>query len=137
MTNKKVFLIIALVLVLAVSISGIVISVVYNSVLKPTDFDSVPGLIIDDETAGFKHAYKDLNENEKKVYSVIMQSIYNQPDNIEIPELTDGDLLTVFQAISYDNPDLFNLGLNCKIYTEGYKTYFETDYSFVSYTQHN
>lgn len=112
----------------SVVVSGIVINAVYNSLLKPADFvftEPASG----DGTGYYRHAYADLNENEKKVYSVVLQNIYTQPERIEIPELSDADLTVVFAALSYDNPDLFNLGVNCKVYTEGYKTYFETDYS--------
>jgi hypothetical protein len=130
MSNKKVLAILAIVVVFAVVVGGMIISGIYNSILKPADFDDVPVLLINDtENGKFRHAYEDLNDNEKKVYSVIMQSIHTQPERIEIPALEDGDLSTIFSAISFDNPELFNLGLNCKIYTEGYKTYFEVDYT--------
>ncbi len=130
MSNKKVLVIVAVVLVFAVLVGGMVISAIYNSFLKPADFDDVPDVLVNDVAAGkFRHAYEDLNENEKKMYSVIIQNIHTQPERIEIPALEDGDLSTVFSAISYDNPELFNLGQNCKIYTEGYKTYFEADYT--------
>lgn len=127
-SKKRVFVvIIALVVVFGVAFSGIVISAIYNTILKPTEFNIV--IPASGEGTGYyRHAYNELNENEKQIYSVILQNIYTQPERIEIPQLTDGNLTTVFEALSYDNPDLFNLGLNCKVYTEGYKTYFETDY---------
>ena len=131
MTNtkakKKFAVIIALILVVGLFISGIVVTAVYNMFLKPSEFTFVAP-ISGDNTGYYRHAYEDLTENEKNIYSVILQSIYTQPERIEIPALTDGNLSNIFEAISVDNPDLFNLGINCKIYTEGYKTYFETDY---------
>lgn len=136
-SKKGVFAaIIAVVVVFAVVISGILVSAIYNSFLKPTEFNFVLPAS-GDGTGYYRHAYEELTENEKNVYSVILQSIYTQPERIEIPELTDGDLTSVFEALSYDNPDLFSLGLNCKIYTEGYKTYFETDYTldYADYSQ--
>ena len=135
-SKKGVFAaIIAVVVVFAVVVSGIVVTALYNSFLKPTEFQFVAP-VSGDGTGYYRHAYNELTDSEKNVYSVILQSIYTQPERIEIPQLGDGNLTTVFEALSYDNPDLFHLGLNCKVYTEGYKTYFETDYilDYADYT---
>ncbi len=119
--------IIALVVVFSIVVSGLVVVFLYGAFLKPTNFNYV--IPASGEGTGYyRHCYFELNESEQKLYSVVMQSIYTQPERIEVPELGDGDLTKVFKAISHDNPDLFNLGLNCSVYTEGLKTYFETDY---------
>jgi hypothetical protein len=55
--------------------------------------------------------------------------VYSQPDRIEIPDLENGDLQKIFTALSYDNPDLFNMGLNCEVYTENSKLYFTVEYT--------
>ena len=121
-SKKGVFAaIIAVVVVFAVVVSGIVVTALYNSFLKPTDFQFAAP-VSGDGTGYYRHAYNELTDSEKNVYSVILQSIYTQPERIEIPQLGDGNLTTVFEALSYDNPDLFNLGLNCKVYTERQKT---------------
>lgn len=127
--------IVALAVVFAVVFSGLVTAFLYGAFLKPADFEYVEPAS-GDGTGYYRHCYNELNENEKKVYSVILQNIYTQPERIEIPELKDWNLTKVFQAISHDNPDLFNLGLNCTVYTEGFKTFFETDYvmTYEDYT---
>ncbi len=128
--------IVALVVAFAVFVSGLVVVFLYNAVLKPSDFTNVAIPASGEGTGYYRHNYFELNENEQRLYSVIMQSIYTQPERIEVPELNGGDLTKVFRAVSHDNPDLFNLGLNCTIYTEGLKTYFESEYiiSYEDYT---
>ena len=123
----KIAAIIAGVLALAVVVTGFMLNFLFESMFKPTEFDYIAP-VSGDDTGYYRFCYDELNDNEKKVYSVIMQSIYTQPERIEIPDLGDGDLTKVFEAISYDNPDLFNLGLNCKVYSEGTKSYFESEY---------
>lgn len=127
--------IIALVVAFALVVSGLVVVFLYGAVFKPTEFNYIVPAS-GEGTGYYRHCYSELNENEQKVYSVILQSIYSQPERIEIPELGDGDLTKVFKALSHDNPDLFNLGLNCSVYTEGLKTYFETDY-VISYEDYS
>ena len=119
--------VVALVVAFAIFVSGLVVVFLYNAVLKPSNFNYVVPAS-GEGTGYYRHNYFELNESEQKLYSVIIQNIYTQPERIEVPELNDGDLTKVFKAISHDNPDLFNLGLNCSIYTEGLKTYFETEY---------
>lgn len=123
----KIIAVIAGVLVLAVVVTGLILNFLFETTLAPKDFEyNAPAS--GENTGYYRFCYNELNDNEKNVYSVIMQSIYTQPERIEIPDLGDGDLTKVFEAISYDNPDLFNLGLNCKVYSEGQKTYFESEY---------
>lgn len=118
---------VALVVVFSIIVSVIVVAVLYGAVLKPENFEYI--IPTSGEGTGYyRYCYYELNENEQKLYSVIMQSIYTQPERIEVPELVDGDLSKVFKALSLDNPDLFNLGLNCSLYSKGLKTYFEPEY---------
>ncbi len=128
MKKSKVVGLIAGVVALSLVVTGLIISVLYNVALKPSDFNNV--IPTSGEGTGyFRYCYNELNDNEKQVYGVILQSIYNQPKKIEIPELNNGELAKIFQALSLDNPDLFNLGLKSRIYKSGFKTYFEPEYS--------
>lgn len=88
-----------------------------------------------DGTGYYRHFYEELNSTEKTVYSIILEEIYSQPDKIQIPVMDDGDLEKIFHAISYDNPDLFNLGLTCKTTTTSTKCYFTVDYT-MSYNKY-
>lgn len=128
--------IVALVVAFAIFVSGLVVVFLYNAVLKPSDFNNISIPVSGEGTGYYRHNYFELNESEQRLYSVIMQSIYTQPERIEVPELNGGDLTKVFKAISHDNPDLFNLGLNCSLYTEGLKTYFESEY-IISYDDYS
>lgn len=128
--NKKKGRIIAVfagVVAFALFTSVLVSLAVYNVTMRPAEFEFVPPTS-GDGVGYYRHAYDDLNEDEKKVYSVILRQVYSQPERIEIPSLGNGNLENIFQALSFDNPDLFNLGTDCKVYAEGQKTYFETDY---------
>lgn len=128
MKKSKVAAMIAATVVFAIVVTSILVVVLYNAVLKPADFKNVIP-VSGDDTGYYRHCYEELNDNEKEVYGVILQSIYTQPERIEIPALANGELTKVFQALSNDNPDLFNLGLKCRTYTKGFKTYFEPEYS--------
>lgn len=135
-STGKIIGVIAGVLAFAVIATGVAMAFLLKPYFEPTDFDYTAP-VTGEGTGYYRYCYNELNDTEKKVYSVIMQSVHTQPERIEIPELGDGDLTKVFEAISYDNPDLFNLGLNCKVYTEGVKTYFEAEYTLSKeeYTQ--
>lgn len=95
----------------------------------PTDFSDYVVPLSGAGTGYYRHCYEELNSQEKIVYSVILEQLYLQPERVEVPDLADGDLQKVFNAISYDNPDLFNIGLNCELYKEGNKHYFSVEYS--------
>ena len=128
MKNKKLRLvaIVAAVIVLAVVVSMSLLTLLSN-VLKPADFTYIE-LPSGPDTGYYRYSYNELNQNERNIYNVIMQSIYSMPERIEVPPLEDGDLLKIFEAISYDNPDLFCLGLTSTLQREGQKVYFVPDY---------
>lgn len=125
--KSKFLTVLALSVVLALIVAGSVVFILYETKLKPADFTFTPP-VSGDGTGYYRHCYEELSENEKNVYSVILQSIYNTPERIEIPELSDGNLDNIFTAVSHDNPDLFSLGTSCSVYKEGYKTFFEPEY---------
>ncbi len=121
--------------VVALIIFASVFLAIYNIALKPADFQhNAPAS--GDGTGYYRHNYLELNENERYVYSVVLESIYNQPETIEIPRVSGVDWDTVFSAISHDNPDLFNIGLECHIYNKGYKTFFKPQYS-ITYEEYS
>lgn len=128
--KNKLFLIIVITILSAVLVSGSVIVAMVKTAMKPTEFNFVTPAS-GEGTGYYRYCYDELNENEKKVYSVILQNIYQMPEKIEIPPLGDGVLDKIFEALSYDNPDLFFLGTNCTVYEEGYKTYFEPVYTMT------
>lgn len=128
MKNKKVKLI--AIVVSVVILAGIVTVSLLNllsNLLKPADFTYIE-IPSGADTGYYRYSYNELNENEKNIYNVIMQSIYEMPERIEVPPLENGDLLKIFEAISYDNPDLFCLGLTSTLQREGQKIYFIPDY---------
>ncbi len=128
MKNKKVRLvaIVVAVVILAGVVSLSLLNILSN-VLKPADFSYIE-IPSGENTGYYRYSYNELNQNERNIYNVIMQSIYNMPERIEVPALEDGDLLKIFEAISYDNPDLFCLGLTSTLQREGQKIYFVPDY---------
>ncbi len=128
MKKGKLITIIIIVFIVGAVVCGSVVAGVYNAFLKPQSFNDYIIPVNGDDTGYYRHCYEELNDEEKKFYSIILSEIYTQPEKIEVPQLTNGDLQRVFRALLYDNPDLFNLGLKCKMYTSGYKTFFEIDY---------
>ncbi|MBR2876071.1 MAG: hypothetical protein IKC01_02935 [Clostridia bacterium] len=136
MKSKKlrIVAIVAAVIVLAGVVSFSLLNLLSN-VLKPQDFNyiDVPSGA---DTGYYRYAYNELNANERNVYNIVIQNIYGMPEKIEVPALEDGDLLKVFEAISYDNPDLFCLGLTSTMQREGQKVYFIPQY-IMTYDEYN
>lgn len=73
--------------------------------------------------------YKNLSDNEKIVYEVIMDEIDEMPRKIRVPDLSKESLKKVFDALHYDNPELFFLGDNCTIETSLSNCFFVPEYS--------
>lgn len=134
MKKSKIAVIIIAVVVASAVVIGSLLVGVYNGFLKPQSFNNYVIPSSGDNTGSYRYCYEELNENEKKLYSIILPQLYVQPERIEVPQLEEGDLNNVFKALSYDNPELFNLGLNCKMYSSGYKHFFETDYTIDNST---
>lgn len=80
-------------------------------------------------TGYYRHCYAELTEKEQKIYAVVLKNIYSCPKTIEIPSLDDCSLDAIFSALSYDNPDLFCLGLKSVVSSNGRKFSFEPEYS--------
>ena len=129
MKKSKVAAIIAAVVAIVIVVTGCLAVGVYNGFLKPADFNDYIVPVSGKGTGYYRHCYEELNENEKKLYSIVLPEIYKQTAKIEVPQLDDGSLTNVLKALSYDNPDMFNMGLNCKMYKSGYKHFFEVDYA--------
>lgn len=129
--DKKTKILSALIAVFLVAlvVSGTLLYVIYDTTLKPTEFSNLKAPPSGDDTGYYRYCYYELTAEEQAIYTVIIDSIYDMPERIEIPEINSGNLNRIFTALSYDNPDLFCLGANCKVYTEGLKTFFEPTYS--------
>lgn len=72
--------------------------------------------------------YQRLSETEQDAYGRIVRLIRSHPEKIEIPYLKNDALLNVFQAISYDNPEILCLDVSCQLITQGEKSYFVPSY---------
>ncbi len=131
--NKKAKILAALVAVffVAVAVCGFLLYAIYDTSLKPAEFENLKAPASGIDSGYYRHCYYELSPEEQIIYTVVLESIYDMPERIEIPKMTTGNLNKIFTALSYDNPDLFCLGLNCKVYTEGLKTYFEPTYSMT------
>ena len=67
----------------------------------------------------YRYYYNQLTENEKTAYHIICAQLTDFPGQILVPNLNTEELDAVFRAISYDNPEFFFLGNECKIYNVG------------------
>lgn len=129
--NKKIVkVIVALVAVffVAIAVCGILLYAIYDTSLKPAEFENLKAPASGIDSGYYRYCYFELSPEEQAVYTVVLESIYDMPERIEIPEMVNGNLNKIFTALSYDNPDLFCLGLNCRVFTEGLKTFFEPTY---------
>lgn len=129
--GKKIISVLCTVFAAAVLVSGLVLYTLYDTALKPAVFENLVAPPTGDGTGYYRHCYYELTGEEQTLYTVILDSIYDMPERIEIPKLNEANLDRLFTALSYDNPDLFFLGSNCKVYNEGLKTYFEPAYAIT------
>ena len=98
----------------------------YYFINNSETFDGVPETVdVYNEDAFF---YSRLGENQKKAYNLIMKEIYDFPEKIVVPSLTHKELDRLYEAILYDNNDLFFLKPSCSISSVGAKTYFKPEY---------
>lgn len=72
--------------------------------------------------------YHRLTETEQEAYSKIVRQIRSHPERIEIPQLENEALLRVFQAVSYDNPQILCMGDTCRLAKQSGKSYFVPSY---------
>ena len=56
------------------------------------------------------------------------RQIRSHPERIEIPQLENEALLRVFQAVSYDNPQILCMGDTCRLAKQSGKSYFVPSY---------
>ena len=124
----KIFAGLVAVFFVAVAVCGFLLYAIYDTNLKPAQFENLKAPASGIDAGYYRYCYYELSAEEQAIYTVILDSIYEMPERIEIPELVTGNLNKIFTALSYDNPDLFCLGLNCKVYKEGLKTFFEPAY---------
>ncbi len=135
--KKKIICALVAVFFVAVVTCGTILYAIYDTTLKPAEFSNLEAPASGIDSGYYRHCYYELTAEEQTIYTVVLKSIYNMPERIEIPKMYTGNLNKIFTAISYDNPDLFCLGLNCKVYTEGLKTFFEPTYTidYATYTK--
>lgn len=81
----------------------------------------------------YKNHFDMLTSDQKKGYNNILESILTAeetlPEQIEVPSMSAEDLTEVFEAVVYDNPEIFCIGRDCKMITEGSRCYFKAQYS--------
>lgn len=95
--------------------------------INEPDWDAVT---VETPTKGsaYKYYYQLLSNKEKQAYANILDVIHTFPEATEIPLLNQSELTTVFEALLYDNPELFFLDRNCTITQRGTKAYFNAQY---------
>ncbi len=78
--------------------------------------------------------YEGLGSSEKVAYEQIMAEIKDMPKKVKVPVLDEEGLSEVFEAILYDNPELFFLSENCKSETSSFGScYFIPEYTMNLY----
>ncbi len=92
----------------------------------PTDFSKTE--MIYDSDGVTRYYYHTLSENGKLAYTLILNSIREHPEEIEIPQLNDTDFHAMFCALSYDNPELLCMKKESQIAVRGAKAYFIPQY---------
>lgn len=85
---------------------------------------------VEESPAGsrYKTYFFDLTPIERQAYNLILADIYNMPERILVPDLTEKQLDEVFRALLNDNPDLIFLGRKCRLTSELWNNYISFDY---------
>lgn len=122
MKKRRVFI-----AVLAVAVC-IVAAVNFSRILQklPTDFSDTQ--MIYDADGRTRYYYNTLSADGKVAYTIILNTIREHPEKIEIPQLNDTDFHEMFCALSYDNPELLCMTNESQILVRGAKAYFVPKY---------
>ena len=106
MTRKKILFPITAVLLFLALLSGCTVPLLPGS--SSRDFSGAP----EELTIGgaYKYYYARLDDTSKHAYNAILSDIWEFPERVQVPVLTDAKLNNVFLALLYDNPELFFLG---------------------------
>lgn len=75
-----------------------------------------------------RYYYQRLSESEQEAYGRIVRRVRSHPERIEIPPLETEALQRVFQAVSYDNPEILCMDGSFQFVTQGEKKYFVPAY---------
>ncbi len=106
------------------------------AVLKTEFPDLQPPLInkyvgeVEPSQAGspYKTYFYQLSSIEKQAYNLILEHIYEMPEKILVPNLTQTELDEVFKAILNDNPDLYFVGRKCTLKPELWNVFISFEY---------
>lgn len=75
-----------------------------------------------------RYYYDRLSVNAKEAYDIILSEIRTHPEKIEIPVLTTEEYESMFEALSYDNPELLCMTNESQKETRGATEYFIPQY---------
>ncbi|NLL63860.1 MAG: hypothetical protein GX241_06490 [Ruminococcaceae bacterium] len=78
-----------------------------------------------------RYYYNRLSKLEKEAYRIVYASIYDFPEKVVVPSLSDDEFKKVFCALSYDNPDLFFLDNKFTLTSLGSVNYFIPHYALT------
>ncbi|MGN0519401.1 MAG: transglutaminase domain-containing protein [Candidatus Fimenecus sp.] len=95
----------------------------------PTDFSAAEAEIAHNAVEETRYYYENLSNEGKIAYNEILSQIRNHPAEIEIPVLDEEEFQKMFQALSYDNPDLLCMRNESQIVKRGAKAYFVPQYT--------
>lgn len=115
--------------VLAVAVAAVLTAVLsFRQSEQPIVDTSAQATEITDLGGAYKIWFSGLSNEGKTAYNLILRSIYDMPEEIEINRIDSETLDKVFYALMGDNPDLFFVGRKCTLRTVGSRTWFSVDY---------
>lgn len=99
----------------------------YRDVIFKPDYSDVE--LVYENDANNRYYYSKLSDNAKIAYTLILPQLYNHAQRVEIPEINEEEFEDIMYALSYDNPELFCIGLSSKIKSEGNIFYYYPSYT--------
>ena len=99
------------------------------------DWDSVSAEENTEIGSRYKNYFRTLSLDQKKAYNNILTEIMGAenefPEQIEVPFMESEVLTDVYEALTYDNPEIMCFSTEASIITEGSHCYLKPDYSMT------
>lgn len=77
----------------------------------------------------YRMFYEGMNEAQKQAYRIVYNSIFDHPEKILLPKLSQEELTEVMVALRWENPQILCLDTNYTYYTTNHCCYLMPDYA--------
>lgn len=126
--NKKTRILLAVISVVLFAFSAVKIHTQFPDLQMPIINRYLGKTKVSALGSPYKTYFHELSNVEKQAYNLVLESVYELPEKILVPDLSSEELDEVFKALLNDNPDLFFLGRKCSLKSELWNTFIYFEY---------